>query len=180
MPSPPARPPRPRRQPPRGALSSCFWTNSPCWPSPRRSSRCALPTGWPASRSIPGRWRARTAGMRSVRTALRSTSRHGAGRDRPRQHRAGLRRHRCRPRHHQARAELAAARGPARRHRGGLCTGAYALAKAGLLDSKKATIHWENQDGFLEEFEDVKLTKSVFVMDGNRWTTARAAPRRWI
>ena len=55
---------------------------------------------------------------------------------------------------------------------GGLCTGAYAVAKAGLLDGKKATIHWENQDGFLEEFESVKLTKSVFVMDGNRWTTA--------
>ena len=55
---------------------------------------------------------------------------------------------------------------------GGLCTGAYALAKAGLLDGKKATIHWENQDGFLEEFPDVRLTKSVFVMDGNRWSTA--------
>ncbi|MBK8441452.1 MAG: GlxA family transcriptional regulator [Rhodobacter sp.] len=55
---------------------------------------------------------------------------------------------------------------------GGLCTGSYALAKAGLLDGRKATIHWENQDGFLEEFEDVKLTKSVFVMDGNRWSTA--------
>ena len=55
---------------------------------------------------------------------------------------------------------------------GGLCTGAYAMARAGLLDGRKATIHWENQDGFLEEFEDVNLTKSVFVMDGNRWTTA--------
>ncbi|AZB63687.1 GlxA family transcriptional regulator [Cereibacter sphaeroides] len=55
---------------------------------------------------------------------------------------------------------------------GGLCTGAYALAKAGLLDGKKATIHWENQDGFTEEFEEVRLTKSVFVMDGNRLTTA--------
>ncbi|MDP2739794.1 MAG: GlxA family transcriptional regulator [Pseudorhodobacter sp.] len=55
---------------------------------------------------------------------------------------------------------------------GGLCTGAYALAKAGLLDGKKATIHWENQDGFLEEFEAVKLTKSVFVIDGNRMSTA--------
>lgn len=55
---------------------------------------------------------------------------------------------------------------------GGLCTGAYAVAKAGLLEGKKATIHWENQDGFLEEFEQVKLTKSVFVMDGNRWSTA--------
>ncbi len=41
-----------------------------------------------------------------------------------------------------------------------------------MLDGKKATIHWENQDGFLEEFEDVKLTKSVFVIDGNRWSTA--------
>ena len=55
---------------------------------------------------------------------------------------------------------------------GGICTGGHALAKAGLLDGKKATIHWENQDGFAEEFEDVKLTKSVYVMDGNRWTTA--------
>ncbi|MDR7125337.1 GlxA family transcriptional regulator [Pseudotabrizicola sp. 4114] len=55
---------------------------------------------------------------------------------------------------------------------GGMCTGAYALAKAGLLDGKRATIHWENQDGFLEEFEQVRLTKSVFVIDGNRLTTA--------
>ena len=55
---------------------------------------------------------------------------------------------------------------------GGLCTGAYALAKAGLLDGKRATIHWENQDGFIEEFEAVKLTKSIFVIDGNRMSTA--------
>jgi transcriptional regulator GlxA family with amidase domain len=55
---------------------------------------------------------------------------------------------------------------------GGLCTGAYTVARAGLLDGKRATIHWENQDSFLEEFEDVKLTKSVFVMDGNRMSTA--------
>jgi transcriptional regulator GlxA family with amidase domain len=55
---------------------------------------------------------------------------------------------------------------------GGLCTAGYTLAKAGLLDGKKATIHWENQDSFVEEFEDVTLTKSVFVVDGNRMTTA--------
>ena len=54
----------------------------------------------------------------------------------------------------------------------GLCTAGYTLAKAGLLDGKKATIHWENQDSFAEEFEDVILTKSVFVVDGNRITTA--------
>ncbi|MCV3270838.1 GlxA family transcriptional regulator [Roseobacter sinensis] len=55
---------------------------------------------------------------------------------------------------------------------GGLCTAAHTLAKAGLLDGKRATIHWENQDSFSEEFPEVDLTKSVFVVDGNRITTA--------
>ena len=54
----------------------------------------------------------------------------------------------------------------------GLCTAGFSLAKAGLLNGKKATIHWENQDSFAEEFEDVELTKSIFVIDGNRITTA--------
>jgi transcriptional regulator GlxA family with amidase domain len=54
----------------------------------------------------------------------------------------------------------------------GLCTAAYSLAKAGLLDDKRATIHWENHDSFSEEFPEVELTKSVFVVDGNRLTTA--------
>lgn len=55
---------------------------------------------------------------------------------------------------------------------GGLCTAAHTLAKAGLLDGKRATIHWENQDSFIEEFDEIELTKSVFVIDGNRFTTA--------
>lgn len=55
---------------------------------------------------------------------------------------------------------------------GGLCTAAHSMAEAGLLDGRRATIHWENQDGFLEEFEDVDLTRSVFVIDGNRLTSA--------
>lgn len=55
---------------------------------------------------------------------------------------------------------------------GGLCTGSHTLAKAGLLDDKRATIHWENQDSFSEEFPNIALTKSVFVIDGNRYSTA--------
>ncbi|WP_188789192.1 GlxA family transcriptional regulator [Salipiger pallidus] len=55
---------------------------------------------------------------------------------------------------------------------GGLCTAAWTLAEAGLLDGKRATIHWENHDGFEEEFPEVELTKSVFVLDGNRLSTA--------
>ena len=54
----------------------------------------------------------------------------------------------------------------------GLCTGAHVLARAGLLDGKRATIHWENHDSFIEEFPDVNLQRSVFVVDGNRMTTA--------
>ena len=55
---------------------------------------------------------------------------------------------------------------------GGLCTAAHVMAKAGLLDGKRATIHWENQDSFAEEFPEVELSKSVFAIDGNRMTTA--------
>ena len=43
---------------------------------------------------------------------------------------------------------------------------------AGLLDERRATIHWENQDSFLEDFEEVDLTKSVFTVTANRMTTA--------
>jgi transcriptional regulator GlxA family with amidase domain len=55
---------------------------------------------------------------------------------------------------------------------GGLCTAGWTMAKAGLLDGRRATIHWENQDSFAEEFEEVDLTKSVFVIDGPTFTTA--------
>ncbi len=55
---------------------------------------------------------------------------------------------------------------------GALCSATYILAKAGLLEGKRATIHWENQDSFAEEFENIELTKSIFVVDGKRLTTA--------
>ncbi|MCZ0960893.1 GlxA family transcriptional regulator [Paracoccus benzoatiresistens] len=55
---------------------------------------------------------------------------------------------------------------------GAVCTGAWILAEAGLLDGRKATIHWENHDGFAEAFPEVDLYRSVFVNDGNRLTAA--------
>ena len=55
---------------------------------------------------------------------------------------------------------------------GAFCTGAHVLAEAGLLDGKRATIHWENYDGFSEAFEDVELSRAIYVIDGNRMTTA--------
>ncbi|SPF81287.1 GlxA family transcriptional regulator [Pseudoprimorskyibacter insulae] len=55
---------------------------------------------------------------------------------------------------------------------GGLCTASHVMAQAGLLDGKRATIHWENHDSFAEEFDEVALSKSVYTIDGNRMTTA--------
>ncbi|MEM8848799.1 MAG: helix-turn-helix domain-containing protein [Pseudomonadota bacterium] len=55
---------------------------------------------------------------------------------------------------------------------GGICTASWTMAMAGLLDGKRATIHWENQDSFTEEFPEIELTKSIFTVDGKRITTA--------
>ena len=38
---------------------------------------------------------------------------------------------------------------------GAVCTGAYLLARAGLLDGHRCTIHWENLPAFREEFPDI-------------------------
>ena len=51
-----------------------------------------------------------------------------------------------------------------------VCTGAHVLAKAGLLDGRRATIHWENHDSFAEIFPEVHLHRQVFVDDGTRLT----------
>ncbi|CTQ50468.1 GlxA family transcriptional regulator [Jannaschia donghaensis] len=53
-----------------------------------------------------------------------------------------------------------------------LDTAAWTLATCGLLDGKRATIHWENQDGFAEDFPEVELTRSIFTLDGKMITAA--------
>lgn len=58
---------------------------------------------------------------------------------------------------------------------GGLCTGTYFLAKAGLLQGVSATIHWENRESLIEEFPDLQVSNSVFVVDKNRYSAAGGA-----
>ncbi len=53
---------------------------------------------------------------------------------------------------------------------GALCTGGYALAKAGLLDHCRATIHWENLSALREEFPRVLISDQLFTIDRNRFT----------
>ena len=55
---------------------------------------------------------------------------------------------------------------------GAICTATYILAKAGLLNNSKSTIHWENQEALKEEFCDLNITGSIFSIEKRRITSA--------
>lgn len=53
---------------------------------------------------------------------------------------------------------------------GGLCTGSYALVKAGLVNGYRCAIHWENMAALREEFSKVNFTDGLFAADRGRYT----------
>jgi transcriptional regulator GlxA family with amidase domain len=53
---------------------------------------------------------------------------------------------------------------------GATSTGSLVLARAGLLDGYRCTIHWENLEGFREEFPRVNATGELYEIDGKRLT----------
>ena len=54
-----------------------------------------------------------------------------------------------------------------------VCSGAYVLAEAGLLDGRRATTHWQRTRHFLSAYPKVKLEPDrIFVRDGNIWSSA--------
>ena len=55
-------------------------------------------------------------------------------------------------------------------HIGALCTGARIVADAGLLDDHRCAIHWENAASLREQFPQVQVSSSLFVIDRNRYT----------
>lgn len=58
---------------------------------------------------------------------------------------------------------------------GGLDTGAFILAEAGLLKGKRATTHYEHIDSLRELYVDTETSEDLFVYDGNRITCCGGA-----
>ena len=54
-----------------------------------------------------------------------------------------------------------------------VCSGAYLLASARLLDGRRATTHWRRSDDFSRRYPDVRLEPDrIFIRDGGVWTSA--------
>jgi transcriptional regulator GlxA family with amidase domain len=62
---------------------------------------------------------------------------------------------------------------PEIRRVGSVCTGAFLLASAGLLDGRRATTHWGFCDALARAFPAVKVEPdAIFVHDGGVWSSA--------
>ena len=54
-----------------------------------------------------------------------------------------------------------------------VCTGAFLLARTGLLAQRRAVTHWRSCDRLSQEFPEVRVEpNSLFLKDGNVWTSA--------
>ncbi len=54
-----------------------------------------------------------------------------------------------------------------------VCTGAFLLARAGLLDGRRATTHWNACDALARHYPSIEVEPDpIFVRDGNVYTSA--------
>jgi transcriptional regulator GlxA family with amidase domain len=65
------------------------------------------------------------------------------------------------------------ARSKRARRFGSICTGAFLLGEAGILDGRRAATHWRFCDEFKKRFPKVQVERDpIFVKDGHIYTTA--------
>ena len=55
---------------------------------------------------------------------------------------------------------------------GALSCGSLILARAGLLERAKCTLHWEFQPAFADEFPDIDMVGDLYVIDRGRYTSS--------
>ena len=48
----------------------------------------------------------------------------------------------------------------------GVSTGAFVMARAGILDQRRATIHWEHSEALREDYPELDITNELFEIDG--------------
>lgn len=54
-----------------------------------------------------------------------------------------------------------------------VCTGAFLLARAGLLDGRRATTHWSQAETLRRQYPDITVDpEPIFVREGSLWTSA--------
>ncbi|WGV14528.1 GlxA family transcriptional regulator [Fuscovulum ytuae] len=58
----------------------------------------------------------------------------------------------------------------------GVDAGAWVMARAGLLDGYRATVHWEDLEDFAATFPQMECLPDRYVIDRNRVTVGGAAP----
>ena len=62
---------------------------------------------------------------------------------------------------------------PRAKRYGSVCTGAFVLAAAGLLDGKRVATHWASCDRLADGFPALNVdADSLYVVDGKVWTSA--------
>ncbi|MFM0215278.1 MULTISPECIES: GlxA family transcriptional regulator [Paraburkholderia] len=63
--------------------------------------------------------------------------------------------------------------GPRARRIGGICTGGFVVAEAGLLSQRRATTHWAYAREMQKRFPDVRVEDDrIYIVDGPIWTSA--------
>ena len=54
-----------------------------------------------------------------------------------------------------------------------ICSGAFLLAEAGLLDGRRATTHWDSVDDLATHYPGIEVdANAIYVRDGKYWTSA--------